>query len=313
MPLISICIPTYNQPSRVDKLLEVINNQWSNNLELIICDDSEGNETQNIVDKYTEIISLKYIKRKRLGLDKAIIDLIYASKGDYIWWIGDDIILPNGIETVINFLENNKPDFLWVNSCNELEPQKLTFEIEMDIITYDPNDLLIFDIGLLGFISATIFKRNIGTKFLDKAANHIGSAWVCLYIIFGVITSGGKLSIMSTPCFSSCPKPSGEVRWYDQFQVFGVNLMRIALNFKPFFNDKKFYYALNWNLERVLKAILVERSLGYKTGYASRTVNLKIILLYYYKFPVFWYYLPFLIMPSVILKFLYIFYIKLIK
>jgi glycosyltransferase involved in cell wall biosynthesis len=310
MPFLSICIPTYNQPVAVDNLLSAIVEQWQVDIEVIVCDDSQAEATAVIVEKYSEIIPIRYLRRARGGLDKAIIDLVDAAAGDYVWWIGDDKILPDGIATVLEFLKKNDPDFLWVNSFDELNPVQQTFDLQGDVITYDPNELLSFDIGLLGFITATILKRRLAARHLNTAYLHLGSAWVCLYIVLCVVTSGGRLAILSTPCFSSLPKPSGEVRWYDQFQVFGVNLLHIVLNFSERFDKNKLISALNRNLERVLRSILVERALGYKTGFASSSVSVKPLFINYYKFPLFWLYLPLLVIPSAVLKVLYSLYKK---
>ena len=116
--------------------------------------------------------------------------------------------------------------------------------------------------------------------------------------------------MLKAPCFSSFPKPSGEIRWYDQFQVFGINLLHVVLKFSGRFDKQKLNSALNRNLKRVLKSILVERALGYKTGFASPSVSLKPLFINYYKFPLFWLYLPLLVIPSAVLKVLYSCYKK---
>lgn len=310
MPFLSICIPTYNQPIAVERLLNSISNQWRDNLEIIVCDDSNNQDTKIVVSEYSRHIPIKYIQRNRAGLDRAVIDLVRMANGDYIWWVGDDNILPNGIDNVFGFLEQVMPDFLWVNSCDAFDTSLVTFPIKNDVVTYNPNDFLIFDVGLLGFITATIFKRGVAAKHLDSATAHNGSAWVCLYLILCVVTSGGKLSILKTPCFSSFPKPSGEVRWYDQFQVFGINLLHIVLEFQKSFDKAKLRTALNNNLVRVLKAVLVERAMGYKTGFASPSPKLIPLFVNYYQFLQFWVYLPLLMVPPRILNILYAIYKK---
>lgn len=310
MPYLSICIPTYNQPIAVDKLLGSIVGQWRNDLEVVVCDDSEEQDTKCVVGKYSEIIPIKYVKRTRGGLDRAVVDLVSMASGSYIWWIGDDKILPSGIGEILSFLKDHDPDFLWVNSCDEFNSSLVTFDLADNLITYDQNELLLFDLGLLGFITATIFKRSVAAKHLDSAVSYYGSAWACLYLILCVVTSGGKLAILKTPCFSSLPKPSGEVRWYDQFQVFGINLLHVVLRFQQCFDKAKLKSALNRNLERVLRSILVERALGYKTGFASPSVSLKPLLTNYFRFPLFWFYLPLLLVPSRSLRVLYSVYKK---
>ena len=310
MPFLSICIPTYNQPTAVDHLLNAIVEQLWEDIEVVICDDSENSDTEVIVNKYSKIIPIVYVKRSRDGLDKAVLDLVDMAKGAYVWWIGDDEILPGGIARVVNFLMKENPDFLWVNSVDKLRYSYQTFDVPADLITYNPNDLLSFDLGLLGFITATIFRRELAVKHLKAASLYQGSAWACLYLMLCVVTSGGKLAILKTPCFSSLPKPSGEIRWYDQFQVFGINLLNVVLDFSDRFDKKKLKSALNRNLERVLQSILVERALGYYTGFASPSVSVKPLIVNYYRFHLLWLYFPLLFVPSSVLKVLYSLYKK---
>jgi glycosyltransferase involved in cell wall biosynthesis len=313
MPYLSICIPTCNQAKALDALLESIEAGWDSRLEIVICDESDGDDSSLVVEKYSKIYPIKYLNRSRGGLDKAVLDLVQIAAGDYIWWIGDDKILPGGIRTIISYLKEMDPDFLWVNSSEMSNPSHLTFNLLDSVVTHDPNDLLSFDLGLLGFITATVFRRSVAVRYLDSAASFKGSAWVCLYLILSVVTSGGKLAILKTPCFSSYPKPSGEVRWYDQFQVFGINLLHIAAQFESHFDNVKFKKSITRNLVRVLKSIIVERALGYKTGFASPSVSLKSLFINYYNYLPFWVYLPLLIVPSSLLSILYPLYKKINK
>lgn len=313
MPYLSICIPTYNQAKALEALLESIKEGWDSRLEIVICDDSDGDDSSLVVEKYSKIYPIKYLSRNRGGLDEAIVDLVRIATGDYIWWIGDDKILPGGICTIISYLKKIDPDFLWVNSSEISNPSHLTFNLPDSVVSHDPNDLLSYDLGLLGFITATVFRRSVAVRYLDSAAPFKGSSWVCLYLMLCVVTSGGKLAILKTPCFSSHPKPSGEVRWYDQFQVFGINLLHITTQFEGHFDNAKFKKSLSRNLVRVMKSIIVERALGYKTGFASPSVSIKALFVNYFNYMQFWVYLPLLMVPSTVLSILYSFYKKISK
>lgn len=105
MPFLSICIPTYNQSAAVDCLLNAIVEQWRSDIEVVICDDSQSDDTGHIVNNYAEFIPIKYVKRERSGLDSAVINLTDIATGDYVWWIGDDKILADGVTTVVDFLK----------------------------------------------------------------------------------------------------------------------------------------------------------------------------------------------------------------
>lgn len=229
-----------------------------------------------------------------------------------MWWIGDDVIAPEAIQRVIFLIEEHQDlTFIWVNSHDVRDKDALTINDRRSYFFSDKNQILELDIGLLGFITATIFKRRIAIPGLEQAKKHVGSAFVCMYIILSVIVQDGKYYFLGTPCFSSNTKPPGEVRWYDQFQVFGINLFYIVKEFEGSFSKRKIRKALLKNLSMVIKAVIVERALGLKTGFASPSPKLVSLARLYWSYWLFWLLLPLLITPRFILKPFYFFYKKL--
>lgn len=296
-PILSICIPTFLDDKSLINNLSLLSKENSGSIEIIICDDSPNDLILSIVNEYKDKIPIKYFRGAGEGLDSALIKLIEFSSGKYIWWLGDDSLIPGSVEKVCKTLSLNKDlIFLWVNS-HSIDDGKLTFGDVKSSFFNDRDKLLNYDIGLLGFITATIFRRNESIKALEKAKNHIDSAFACLYIILHVLSSKGQIGILGESCFTSREKPSGEIRWYDQFQVFGINLYDIVNEFDNIFTKSAQRKALAHNLVKVLKAILVERALGFTTGFASKHVSINILFLKYYSFPQFWFFLPLLITP----------------
>ena len=305
-PLLSICVPTYKQPDRLGKLLESISKQFNNRIELIICDDNLDETTKKVVQNYQKLIPIKYIHRKSKGIDTALLELLQAASGDFVWWVGDDVFLPNAIADVLRIIDSYQEIvFLWVNSIDESDPSRLTFPIRGLKIFEDRNQLIEYDVGLLGFITATIFKRAAVISSIPESQKVIGSSFFSLYIILTAISSRGVCALLGEPCFESLPKPSGEVRWYDQLSVFGVNLYKILLKFSYLFNKKKFKAAISRNLRRVLRAVLLERALGYNTGFGSNTLSITEFFKCYYAYKVFWMYLPLLFLPRICLSLAY--------
>ena len=59
-PLVSICIPAYEQPALFEKALRSICEQDYTNIEVIVSDDTPGNAVKIIADKYSAELTLKY-------------------------------------------------------------------------------------------------------------------------------------------------------------------------------------------------------------------------------------------------------------
>ncbi len=309
--LLSVCVPTCNQSDAVRKLLEGLMPQYVTAIEVIVRDDSVNNETEEVVAEYQKVAPIRYFRGKKEGLDVAIIFLTEEARGLFVWWIGDDVIAPGAIRKIISLIEEYRDlSFVWVNSRNIRSNDVLTVNDCSNHFFSDRNKILDIDIGLLGFITATIFKRELAIPGMVQARKHVGSAFVCMYIVLYVIAQDERCYFLGTPCFSSNPKPSGEVRWYDQFQVFGINLFHIVKEFEGSFNKRQIRRALSRNLAMVIKAIIVERALGLKTGFASPSPKLVPLARLYWSYWIFWVALPLLISPNFILKILYGLYRK---
>ena len=120
-----------------------------------------------------------------------------------------------------------------------------------------------------------------------------------------VLSVKGRLGMLSQPCFTSLEKPSGEVRWYQQYQVFGINLFDIIIQFDDVFSPNTQKKALSKNLLKVLRSVIYERAIGLQTGFGIPNISLKTLLLKYYGFLIFWIYFPLLLLPRKILTLLF--------
>lgn len=307
--LLSICLPTRNQPEAVDALLKQLSQQFVAGLEIIIRDDSARDLTEDIIKKYQDKIPINYTHetREQESYDSKIAYLVKAARGKYTWCIGDDLLAPKAIETVFSIL--NKHDdltFLWVNSAAIEDPNFTSIKDKNSYFFANKNDVLRkFDIGMLGFMSVTIFNRKIALDCFEEAQKIIGLGWVGLYINLYVISRGKKSYYIGTPIVLCQPKPPGQVRSYDHFEVFGISLIQTVRLFENEFEPNLIHQSIAKNLVQVLKAILVERSLGFKAGFASPKPKIIPLLTYYSGFWQLWVYLPLLLVPTFLLKFLY--------
>lgn len=302
-PLLSICIPTYNQADRVGLFLESILPEVNGRFEILICDDSQVDSTENVVRKYKEKLPIKYWRRTdQRGVDSALLSLLGAATGEYVWWFGDDILNQGAIERITQFIDTT-PElaFVWLNSEDETDSESKTFGRCQTRIFFARDELLDYDIGLLGFITAIIFKRTLAMNAMHAAERYVGTSFVSLYIVLSVLQGRGLCAMIGESCFKSQPKPSGEVRWYDQIQVFGVNLFNICKENGAAFSQAALDKALNRNMVRVMKSMLIEKALGYETGFANASFRKKKLVEIYWCNPTFWLYFIPLTLPRYVL------------
>jgi len=111
--LLSICIPSYNRPIELLRLLESVDCD-SNKVEIIVCEDlaPKRSEVREIAVKFKGITSykFKYFENvENLGYDANIRKLIELADGDFIMFMGDDDrFFPGALDQFLVFLERNR-------------------------------------------------------------------------------------------------------------------------------------------------------------------------------------------------------------
>jgi len=108
-PLVSICIPTYNNEKYIAKTIESVLIQNYTNLEIIICDDNSSDRTINIVNSIRDD-RLKVLRNERnLGMVKNCNICIRAATGKYVKILcGDDLLCPGSIKKAVTAMELNE-------------------------------------------------------------------------------------------------------------------------------------------------------------------------------------------------------------
>ena len=91
-PLVSIAIPAFSPEFFRTTLLSAIDQDYAN-LEIVICDDSQGDEIKAIVDELQEqsSIELRYVRNTRnLGFALNLLASLEHSRGAFIKFLCDD-------------------------------------------------------------------------------------------------------------------------------------------------------------------------------------------------------------------------------
>ncbi len=122
MPLLSICIPTYNRQEWLTRAIDSIHipQKLSDRIEIVISDNGSDDQTQSYVAtlrrKYP---NLRYIRLpQNIGFDQNIIHVLSQARGEYCWLFGDDDRMsPEAVQTVWEDLQE-EPDILLMNRIN---------------------------------------------------------------------------------------------------------------------------------------------------------------------------------------------------
>lgn len=124
---LSIIVPVYNSELYLDRLINTVINQTSQNWELIFVDDASQDQSCQIIERYIDLNSkIKLIKKavnegpakaRNIGIDNAT--------GDYIGFIdSDDFVSADYVDTMLNAAIKHDADVVWcqlkeVNNASE--------------------------------------------------------------------------------------------------------------------------------------------------------------------------------------------------
>ena len=108
MPKISIILPALNAAATVAETIESLRAQTYRDFELVFIDDGSTDNTSEIVQRYSQDISIRLIRHASpLGVAASLNDGILQSDSELIARIdSDDVALPNRLEKQVAFLES---------------------------------------------------------------------------------------------------------------------------------------------------------------------------------------------------------------
>lgn len=117
-PLVSVCIPTYNNGLFIEETLESILNQSYQHLEIILCDDCSSDDTVERLKKYTDPRIKIYQNTRNLGMHGNWQKALDLAEGDFIKLVcGDDLLSSDCIEKQLNCFSLPGNDDLVLVGC----------------------------------------------------------------------------------------------------------------------------------------------------------------------------------------------------
>lgn len=129
--LVSIVLPIYNGEKYMNLSIDSILNQTYKNWELIIIDDCSTDKTPEIAKAYSDKDArISYYRNEvNLKLPRGLNRGFSLSKGDYLTWTSDDnLYYPEAIERMVNSLQTENTDFVFV-TCDIINQDGEVVEI----------------------------------------------------------------------------------------------------------------------------------------------------------------------------------------
>ena len=103
-PLVSIMIPTYNRPTYFRETLESALSQTYPNIEVIVCDNSTDDRTEELMQAYRADVRVRYVRnREAKTKEENFMPFEHLAQGEYLQWcMDDDILLPDKITLMVD-------------------------------------------------------------------------------------------------------------------------------------------------------------------------------------------------------------------
>jgi glycosyltransferase involved in cell wall biosynthesis len=107
----SIIIPLYNRPQEIDELLYTLTKQTYLQFEVLVIEDGSVKDAKNIVDKYANLLDVKYFVKSNSGQGFSRNFGFERAKGDFFVIFDSDCLIPaDYLETVSAYLYAHKLD-----------------------------------------------------------------------------------------------------------------------------------------------------------------------------------------------------------
>ena len=165
MPLVSVCLITYNHVSYIEQAIESVLMQETNfDWEFIIADDFSTDGTRELLleykKKHPDLIRL-ILQEKNVGAALNWFDLLDSPRGKYmVYFEGDDYWTdPYKLQKQADFLEADKTYAGYAHQTMVLIKNKESHLFRQDV----PNDISVNDIigGRLFHTASVMFRRTV--------------------------------------------------------------------------------------------------------------------------------------------------------
>lgn len=179
MPKVSICVPTYQNPEEVKRLIDSVREQTFQDFEFIITDDSKDNKIEEYIhelqDKKDSVVSkIRYFhNEKSLGHIYNWNEALSHAEGEFIkiMFSDDWFTYPDSLGKMVTALEN-APDagLVFCGSMQVSKEESYSRNPEEGYVEKLQKDYrYLFISNQIGAPSDTMYRRELGVAFDEKS------------------------------------------------------------------------------------------------------------------------------------------------
>ena len=184
LDLLSVCIPTYNRCSYLDKLLDNLNNlnlQYPLVFSIYVSDNNSSDNTKEIVEKWQQVLKINYTKQSvNVGAALNLLDVLKMPNSEWSLLIGDDDILDlNEFGRMLDILSVGSRDIWYIMGVQNKNGERLYIK-EKHIGIYSGRKLIEYlkktSLDNIGFMGAHLIP-NRARDFIKKIPNEYIRPW----------------------------------------------------------------------------------------------------------------------------------------
>ena len=193
-PFVSICILSYNRPETLLRLLKTIDTRRTDEIELVICEDSSPRqrEIRDVVNAFRiqqPYPVLYFENKKNLGYDGTLCELVRHANGTWLVFMGDDDeFVPGAFDKVMDFLDHHS-ELGYVMKSHYLvhdDQKKERFRYFRKSEFFEPGvDAYIELFRKSVYIAGFIIRREYATPYLTNRFD--GTMLMQLYLLAEVV------------------------------------------------------------------------------------------------------------------------------
>lgn len=236
-PLLTIAIPTYNRAvfldlclTRIGEEIDSLSVDKRKLVKIYVSNNASTDNTSEVISRYLRIAVAEFevvINKENVGGELNVAQCYSSATTPYVWILGDDdVVLPGGLDRVLNALFHGSFDILYLNNYwfNDNYTVKPNSYLKDDIVIYKSAlDFARRTNVMLTFISGLIVRRGVNLRQYSSivdGCNLPQMGWV-----LPLLLDGKCFATIEDWVVAAKGSNSGG---YGLVKVFGNNLVRIT-------------------------------------------------------------------------------------